>query len=93
MTSARLDIYHAVGLLSKYNSNPDKEHWQAVKYILRYQDTIYLKLYFEIGDLELIGYSNIDFESNLDNIKSISRQIYLFGGTTVFWLSKKQDYY
>ena len=31
MTSTRLDICHAVGLVSRYQSNPGKEHWQAVK--------------------------------------------------------------
>lgn len=50
-----------------------------------------MKLYFEIGDLELISYSDIDFESDLEDRKSISWQIFLFGGTTVSWLSKKQD--
>ena len=35
------DIAHAVGVVSKFMSNPKKAHWEAVKWILRYlQGTI-----------------------------------------------------
>eukprot|EP00253_Pinus_taeda_P023170 PITA_23170 len=30
------DIAHAVGVVSRYMKNPGKEHWMAVKWILRY---------------------------------------------------------
>jgi hypothetical protein len=30
------NIAHAVGVVSKYMNNPSKEHWEAVKWILRY---------------------------------------------------------
>ena len=33
MTSTRLDICYAVGLVSRYQSNSGKAHWQAVKWI------------------------------------------------------------
>ena len=36
MTSIRPDICHVVGLVSRYQSNPRRAHWQAVKRILRY---------------------------------------------------------
>ncbi|CAN1237861.1 Retrovirus-related Pol polyprotein from transposon TNT 1-94, partial [Linum grandiflorum] len=32
----RPDIAHAVGVVSRFLSNPGKEHWAAVKWILRY---------------------------------------------------------
>ena len=32
----RPDIAHVVGVVSKYMNNPGKEHWMAVKWILRY---------------------------------------------------------
>jgi hypothetical protein len=32
----RLDISHVVGVVSGYMNNPSKEHWEAVKWILRY---------------------------------------------------------
>jgi hypothetical protein len=36
MVCTRPDIAHAVGLVSRFLSNPGKEHWAAVKWILKY---------------------------------------------------------
>eukprot|EP00253_Pinus_taeda_P034959 PITA_34959 len=36
MVCTRPDIAHAVGVVSGYMNNPGKEHWMAVKWILRY---------------------------------------------------------
>ncbi|KAE8706002.1 hypothetical protein F3Y22_tig00110410pilonHSYRG00039 [Hibiscus syriacus] len=36
MVCTRPDISHAIGVVSRYMHDPGKEHWQAVKWILRY---------------------------------------------------------
>ena len=36
MVCIRPDITHVVGVMSKYMSNPRKQYWQAVKWILKY---------------------------------------------------------
>jgi hypothetical protein len=36
MVFTRPDIAHAVGVVSRYMNNPGKEHWEAVKWILKY---------------------------------------------------------
>ena len=36
MVCTRLDIAHAVGVLSRFMSKPGKEHWTAVKRVFRY---------------------------------------------------------
>ena len=36
MVCTRPDIAHAVGVVSRFLSDPRKEHWAAVKWILRY---------------------------------------------------------
>jgi hypothetical protein len=36
MVCTRPDIAHAVGVVSIYMNNPSKEHWEVVKWILRY---------------------------------------------------------
>ena len=36
MVCTRPDIAQAVGVVSKFMANPGKEHWNAVKWILRY---------------------------------------------------------
>jgi hypothetical protein len=37
MVSTRPDISHAIGVVSRYMSNPGKGHWEAVKWVLRYR--------------------------------------------------------
>ena len=36
MVCTRLDIAHAVGVLSRFMSKPGKEHWIVVKQVFRY---------------------------------------------------------
>ena len=36
MVSTCPDIAHAVGVVSRFMSNPKKAHWEAIKWILRY---------------------------------------------------------
>ncbi|RVW20272.1 Retrovirus-related Pol polyprotein from transposon TNT 1-94 [Vitis vinifera] len=36
MVCTRLDIAHAMGVVSRFMSRPGKQHWEAVKWILRY---------------------------------------------------------
>ena len=36
MVCTRPNIAHAVGVLSRFMSKPGKEHWKAVKWVLRY---------------------------------------------------------
>ena len=46
-------------------------------------------LCFGISDLEIAGYTVADFVGDVDDRKSTSGYVFLFGGTTVSWLSKK----
>ena len=36
MVCTRPNIAHAVGVVTKYMNNPGKEHWETIKWILRY---------------------------------------------------------
>jgi hypothetical protein len=54
MMSTRPDICYVVGLVSRYQSNPGKAHWQAVKRIFRYlQMTKSMKLCFGLDELKI----------------------------------------
>ena len=55
------DICFAVGMVSRYQSNPRLVHWQAVKRIFRYLcGTSDLILCYQGGDLRLRGYFDAD---------------------------------
>jgi hypothetical protein len=87
--STRHDICHAVGLVSRYQSNPGKAHWQAIKRIFRYlQGTKNIKLCFGISDLKISRYK---FAGNANDKKSTSGYVFLLGGTIVSWSSKKRN--
>jgi hypothetical protein len=91
MTNIRPDICYAVGLVSRYQSNPGKAHWQEVKRIFKYlQMTRSMKLCFGLDELEIKGFTDADFAGDTDDRKSTSRYVFLFGGTAVSWLSKRQ---
>jgi ATP-binding cassette subfamily B (MDR/TAP) protein 1 len=36
MVCTQLDIFHVVGVLSRYMSKPRKEHWKTVKRVFKY---------------------------------------------------------
>ena len=61
MVCTRPDISQAVGVVSKYMHDPGKEHWQAVKWILRYiLNTVDVGLVFQQDKQDgqcIIGYS------------------------------------
>ncbi|XP_060672707.1 wall-associated receptor kinase-like 10 [Ziziphus jujuba] len=60
MVCTRPDIAHAVGVVSRFLSNPGKKHWEAVKWILRYlKGTSKLCLCYGGGDPILEGYTGV----------------------------------
>jgi hypothetical protein len=50
-----------------------------------------MALCFGLEDLKIAGYSDADFAVDIDDRKSTSGYIFLFGGAAVSWLSKKQN--
>jgi hypothetical protein len=51
-----------------------------------------MKLCFGLDELEIKGFTDTNFARNTDDRKSTSGYMFLFGGTSVSWLSKKQGY-
>ena len=73
MVCTRPDIAHAVGVVSKFLSNLDKEHWVAVKWILKYlRGTSKTCLCFGIDKPMLLGCTDVDMAGDVDSRKSTS---------------------
>ena len=83
MVCIRPDIAHAVGVVSRFLSNPRKSHWEAVKWIFRYfRGTSKLCLTFGIKNVALEGYTSgylftfsvgaISWQSRLQKCVSLS---------------------
>ena len=72
-------------------ANPGKEHWEVVKWLLRYlRGTSSTSLCFGKGKVTLQGLLDADLGGDVDSIKSTSGYIYTIGGTTVSWISRLQ---
>ena len=92
MLCTRPNICYAVGIVSRYQSNPRMGHWIAVKHILKYlRRTRDYMLVYSGGDLNPIGYTDSDFQSNKDSRKSTSGSIFTLGGGAVVLRSIKQS--
>ena len=87
----RPDIAHAVGLMSRFNTNHGRVHWTAVKRILRYlSQTRNLKLVYSNVDDELVGFSDSDWGGDKKDLKSTTGYAFMLSGAAVSWNSKKQ---
>nr|GEW42722.1 retrovirus-related Pol polyprotein from transposon TNT 1-94 [Tanacetum cinerariifolium] len=92
MICTRLDIAHAVGVVSRYMAEPGREHWEAVKRILRYikGNSDVVLCYGESG-LTIKGYVDSDYAGDLDGSKSTTGYVFTLSGRTVSWVSKLQS--
>ena len=91
MVCTRPDIAHAVSTVSRFLSNPGKEHWEAVKWIFKYlRVTSKLCLSFGGSKPVLEGFTDADMAGDLDGRKSTSGFLFTFAGGAVSWQSKLQ---
>lgn len=92
MVGSRPDIAHAVGLVSRYMSSPNKEHWKAVNWVLRYlRGSSNCHLTFKKSDnFDIKGYCDSDHAADLDRRRSITGYLFQVGGITVSWRSGLQ---
>jgi hypothetical protein len=94
IVNTRPDLAYSVGVVSRYMEAPSKEHWTAVKRILRYlKGTKNYGCKYERGNKIkpiLIGFSDSDFAGDLEDRKSTTGVVYFLGGNLVTWASQKQ---
>ena len=84
MLCTRLDIYFAIGMVSRYWSNPSLEHWTTVKHILKYlRRTKHYMLMYGGDELILIGYTDSNFRSDKDSRKLTSENLFTLGGSAM----------
>ena len=87
----RPDIAQAVGVLSKYISEPRVAHWQAAKGLMRYvASTREQGIMFGRAPGIVLGYCDADYAGDLDNRRSTTGFLYLLHGGAITWLSKRQ---
>lgn len=91
MVCTRPDLAYAVGVVSRFLSNPGREHWNAVKWILRYlRGTSDLKITFGGKKPLLVSFTDSDMSGDVDSSKSTSGYLVTFAGGAVAWQSRLQ---
>ena len=84
MVYIRLDISHAVGVLSRYMTIPGKEHLTAIKRVFMYLWCVaYFVIYYHgnYEEVEVHGFVNFDSARDIDGRRSTSGYVFkLFGG-------------
>ena len=87
MVCTRLDISHAISVVSRYMANPGKEHWQATKWILRYlRGTANIGLVYDRASTDsgsVIGYVDSDFVGDLDKRKSLTGYVFTLSDSVI----------
>nr|GEU34309.1 retrovirus-related Pol polyprotein from transposon TNT 1-94 [Tanacetum cinerariifolium] len=93
MICTRPDIIaHAVGVVSRYMAELGREHWEAIKRILRcIKGTSDVALCFGDSYLIVKGFVDSDYAGDLDGSKSTTRYVFTLSSRTLSWVSKLQS--
>ncbi|KAL6210194.1 hypothetical protein ACLB2K_021131 [Fragaria x ananassa] len=91
MSCTRPDIAYAVNKPSRYTSNPEAMHWQAIVRVLKYlRHTRGYGLHYTNYSAVLEGYSDANWITDMKDSKSTSGYMFTLGGAAVSWKSSKQ---
>ncbi|KAH9650271.1 hypothetical protein KPL70_026312 [Citrus sinensis] len=95
MVCSRLDIAYGVGVVNKFMGDPGKEHWNGVKWILRYlkgtSDHGILFGKVDGATCEVAGFVNSDFAGDLDKRRSITSFVFTMCGGAISWKASLQS--
>jgi hypothetical protein len=94
MLCTRPDVALAISLTNRFQSNPGKEHWKAVKNVLRYlrRTKDMFLVYGECEEeLAVKGYVDASFGSDPDDSKSQTGYVFMLNGGAISWRSGKQS--
>jgi hypothetical protein len=91
----RPDLAHVVSVVSRFMHNPGKEHWNAVKWILRYlKGTSHFGLLFDknsVKGIGVMGFVDSDFAGDLDKRCSISGYVFSLCCSAMSWRASLQS--
>ena len=96
MTCTRPDLSWIVTKLSQHLSRPTEGDWTLLKQVMRYvRGTVDRKLHFTkcTEEMELVGYSDADWASNVEDRRSTTGYYFQLNsnGPAISWKSRKQQ--
>ncbi|XP_031279150.1 secreted RxLR effector protein 161-like [Pistacia vera] len=89
LTATMPDLMFTTSLLSRFMSKPSEIHYKSAKRVLRYiKGTTELGIWFRRAKkFSLIGYSDSDWASSVDDMRSTSRYVFFVNHGVFSWLS------
>ena len=91
MNCTKPDIAYAIGRLSQYTQSPNQDHQTPIRRVLKYlRGTINYGLYFSGFPSVLKGFSDANWISDSDEMKSTSGYVFILGGSAISQKSTKQ---
>nr|GEU96502.1 zinc finger, CCHC-type [Tanacetum cinerariifolium] len=91
MISTKPDIAYVVGRLSRFTSNPSRQHWKAITRVFKYlRGTMNYGLSFVGYPLVLEAYSDASWINHVEDSSSTSGWVFMLRGGAISWASKKQ---
>ena len=94
MICTRPDLCHGVSIVSRYMSNPGLEHWQAVKWIVKYlkgSSTVGLVYGANTKTVDIEGFVDSDYAGDLDSRRSQTGYVFQLRGCTISWKANLQS--
>jgi len=95
MVCTRPDLSQALSMISRYMRDPGKDHWEVVKWVLRYiKGTMDVGLVFKKDSTskhECIRYINSDYAGDLDKRRSTTGYVFTLSQAPVSWRSILQS--
>ena len=89
--ATRPDIAYATSVLSQFNSNHEKEYWEAAKRVLRYlKGTLNHGLVYKRAGADLAGYVDADWGNCPRNRRSYTGFVFKVADAAVTWEARKQ---
>jgi hypothetical protein len=92
MTITRPNLSYVIGMVSQFMQTPQKPHLDVVRHILRYiKYTLQCGIFYEAkSQLQIHGYTNVDWANNVSNRRSTSGFMFSFRSGDISWNNKKQ---
>eukprot|EP00253_Pinus_taeda_P034705 PITA_34705 len=93
LIGTRPDIMHVVGIVGRFQANPEESHLQVVKRIFKYiQGTQDFSLWYpKDTDITHHAYTDVNWAGNVDDRKRISGGACYMGSQLVSWFNKKES--
>eukprot|EP00253_Pinus_taeda_P029101 PITA_29101 len=92
MLSTRPDISHAIRVVSRFMANLGEEHWQEVKWVLRYlRGTSDHCIIFNGSEGIVCKYVYVDYAGDLEKSRSTTGYVFTLTGGAISSMSKLQE--